>query len=146
MFIVEMALAWLGIGSLVAAGVLIDHLLSARRFPERVGWRLIPTLTIAWPWPVWVWYATRSSQTGWTDRAFEIGLPTMVVAGALSFGWMCGSNLYTVVYPQEPELANEAAVNAMVERIIDAESNAGLNAKNEEGAKRTSLNLVETRR
>jgi hypothetical protein len=129
--LVGMAVGWLGVGTLVAAGVLTEHLVSARRFPVRAGWWLMPALAIAWPWPVWVWYATHDTPTGRIGRGLEIGVVTIVLAGALGLGWVCGSNLYSFLCLQEPEVTNRTALNAMVERIIDAESNGSPNAKNE---------------
>ena len=132
MFLVEMALGWLGVGSLVTAAVLTEHLLSGSRFPGRTGWWLIPALTIAWPWPVWFWYAPGDTRTRQTVRGLGIGLATIVLVGALGLGWMCGSNLYSLLYLKEPELTDKAAIDEMIQRIIDTESNDNPNAKNEQ--------------
>jgi hypothetical protein len=131
-FPVGVALGWLGVGCLVAAAVLIEHLLSVRRFPERAGWWLIPALIIAWPWPVWVWYATRIAQSGPTGGRQGIVLVTIVLIGALGSGWAYGLNLYGLLYPKEPELPSTAAIGTMAERDKDAELASKSNAQNEQ--------------
>ena len=58
-----------------------------------------------------------------------MGLVTIVLVGALGLGWVCGSNLYTLLY--ESERTDKAAIDAMIERIIDAELNGNPASKNE---------------
>jgi hypothetical protein len=128
-FVVGIALEWLGVGSLVAVAVLTEHLRSASRFPGRASLWLIPALIVAWPWPAWVWYATRNTRTHRMGRAHGIGLVTIVLVGALGLGWVCGSNLYTLLY--EPERTDKAAIDAMIERIVYAEPNGNSNSKHE---------------
>src|SRR5262249_26875966 len=121
MFLVGMALGCLAVGSLVAAAVLIEHLLSTSRFSPRAWW-LIPALTIAWPRSVCVWYATCATPKRRTGRG-RIGLITTMLVGALGFGWVCGSSLYSLLYPKEPELTDKAAIDALIESIIGGGTN-----------------------
>ena len=55
----------------------------------------------------------------------------VIVTGALlmALGWFGGSNLYRYL-DRRDDLTGRAAINAVVERIIDAESNGDPNAKN----------------
>ena len=115
MFLLWIALGWLGIGSLVAVAILIEHRLSTRSFPERADWWLIPALTIGWPWAVWLWYVANTK----IPQTARIGLFTFLLIGALDFGWGCGLKLYDSLYPKELEPPNTLALNAMVERIIN---------------------------
>ena len=59
------------------------------------------------------------------------GLLFVIVTGALlmALGWFGGSNLYRYL-DRRDDLAGRAAINAVVERIIGAESNGDPNAKN----------------
>ena len=61
------------------------------------------------------------------------GLRLTIVIGALlvvlGLGWFGGSNLYRY-FDRRDELTGEAAINVVVERIIDVESNGDPNAKN----------------
>jgi len=143
-FVVEMALEWLGVGSLVAVAVLTEHLLSTSRFPGRASLRLMPVVTVAWPWTVWVWYATRNAQTRRTGGTPSIGLVTIVLVGALGLGWVCGSRLYSLVY--EPEPTDKAAIDAMIERIIYAESNARNEHLDETGVELILASPIQARR
>ncbi len=127
MFFAEMAIGWLGIGSFVAAAVLIGHLRTGSVFPRRTRWWLIPAVTVAWPWPAWVWYSGLDIPI---PRTARIGLVTIVLVGVLGSGWVCGLNLYDFLNPKELELADKRAIGAMIERIIDPES-TGNTAKNE---------------
>jgi hypothetical protein len=110
---VEMALGWLVVGSLVSAAVLMEHFRLASRFPGKAGWWLILALIIGWPWPVWVWYA--NSRTSRSAR----GLATLVLIGALGFGWGGGLTLYDFLYPKGLEHPDTPALNAIIERIIN---------------------------
>jgi hypothetical protein len=127
---VGVTLGWLGVGCLVTTVVLIEHLLKVSRFPERAGWWLIPALIIAWPWPVWVWYATPITQSRRRGRGHGVVLVTIVLIGVGS-GWAFGSNLYGLLYPQEPEPTNKAAMGAMIEGTNDTVSDDKPNVKNE---------------
>jgi hypothetical protein len=49
----------------------------------------------------------------WTDH----------IVGALGFGWVCGSSLYSLLYPKEPELTDKAAIDALIESIIGGGTN-----------------------
>src|SRR6266480_1890892 len=89
MFFAEMALGWLGIGSFVAAAVLIGHLRTGSVLPGRARWWLIPAVIVAWPWPAWVWYSGRNIPI---PRTARIGLVTIVLVGALGSGWVCVRN------------------------------------------------------
>ncbi|MGB8575775.1 MAG: hypothetical protein WCD56_04315 [Pseudolabrys sp.] len=59
------------------------------------------------------------------------GLLFVIVTGALlmALGWFGGSNLYRYL-DRRDDLTGRAAINAVVERIIGAESNGDPNAKN----------------
>ncbi len=123
MFLIGIALTWLGVGSSVAIAVLVEHLISSNRFPERAYW-LIPAIIVMWPWAAWIWYATRNIQT-------RLALVTIVLIGALGLGWVYRSTLNTLLYLEEPQVTDRAAMDAMIKRIIDADSNGDPNAKNE---------------
>ena len=61
----------------------------------------------------------------------ERGLLFAIVAGALlmALGWFGGSNLYRY-FDRRDDLIGQAAIDAVVERIIDVESNGNPNATN----------------
>jgi hypothetical protein len=50
-----------------------------------------------------------------------------VLVGALGLGWACGSNLYSLLYPKEPELTDKAAIDALIESTIGGGSNGNPN-------------------
>ena len=60
----------------------------------------------------------------------RVGLLTVALLGALGLGWIGGSNSIAFSTLIDPELAGKAALNAVVERIIHAESDGDPNAKN----------------
>jgi hypothetical protein len=60
----------------------------------------------------------------------HIGLLVIVLLGALGLGWLGVSSLNRLIGTEGPQWARSAAVNAVVERIIQAESNGDANAKN----------------
>jgi hypothetical protein len=123
---VEMALGWLIVGSLVAGAVLAEHFHSENRFPGKAGRWLIPALIVWWPWPIRVWYASHTKN----PRAARVGLVTFVLIGALGFGWVSGSNLYEFLYPKELESPDTPALNAMIEGIVNADSNGNPSTSN----------------
>jgi hypothetical protein len=63
------------------------------------------------------------------NRALRLGLLTAAVPAALGLGWIGGSHLHALLDHRRDELPNRR-VDAMVERIIDVESNGNPNAKN----------------
>src|SRR5262245_38744093 len=124
MFLVGVALGWLGIGGLVGVGFLKNHLRIGTRFPEKVDWQLIAAIAIVWPWPLWVWYSSRNAPI---PRTVRVGLVTV---GTLGSGWVGGLNLYDTIYPKES--ADKAAIGAMIEKVIDPKWTGDSSAKNQQ--------------
>ena len=114
--LVGVAFGWLGIGSLVGFAFLKNYLRIGARFPEKVDWQLITAIAIVWPWPVWIWYSSRTIPI---PRTARIGLLTIVFVGALGSGWIGGMHLYDSFYPEQLGLSDKIAIGAMIEKIID---------------------------
>ena len=127
MILVGVALGWLVIGSLVGVAFLKNYLRIGTRFPEKVDWQLIAAIAVVWPWPVWVWYSSRSILIPETAR---IGLIAMVFMGSLGSGWVLGLNFYDSLYPKEP--ADKMAIGAMIDKIIDPKWTGDSIAKNQQ--------------
>jgi hypothetical protein len=63
-------------------------------------------------------------------QALWVAVVTGVVLAAFALGWFLGTNSHQRLEPGREQLTGTAAVNAVVERIIRAESNGDPNAKN----------------
>src|SRR5262249_33091340 len=112
-----MTLGWLGAGSVVAAAVLIEHFRTEKEFPRTAGWWLGPAIVFCLPWPV-----SHVAQNGGRQTA-HIGLVTVVLIAAMSFGWGFGLELYDFLYPKKFETPDAPALNAKIESLI---SNSGM--------------------
>jgi hypothetical protein len=63
-------------------------------------------------------------------QALWVAVVTGVVLAAFALGWFLGTSSHQRLEPGREQLTGTAAVNAVVERIIRAESNGDPNAKN----------------
>ena len=63
------------------------------------------------------------------DREIPVGLLTLALIAALGLAWLGGTHLVRWVL-ERPPLTGDAAIHAVVERIIQVESNGDPNAKN----------------
>jgi hypothetical protein len=114
MFLVGVALAWLGIGSLIGVAFLKYHRGSG--FARNMDWQLIAAIAVVWPWPLWVWYSGRCIPLPETAR---IGLRVTVFMGSIGLGWVFGLSFYDSVYPRRMELADQVAIDAMIAKVTD---------------------------
>ncbi len=114
MFLVEVALVWLGIGSLIGVAFLKYHLESG--FEGKVDLQLIAAIAVVWPWPLWVWCSGHCVPLPETART---GLRATVFIGSLGLGWVFGLSYYDSVYPQRTELADQVTIDAMIAKVTD---------------------------
>lgn len=71
----------------------------------------------------------RVSRKKRSGREFWLAVRIGALVSALALGWIMGSNLYSY-FDRGDEITDGSAVNAVVERIIAAESNGDPNLKN----------------
>jgi hypothetical protein len=116
MFLVGVALGWLGIASLVAFAFLKNHLRIGTGLQEKLDWQLIAAIAIVWPWPLWVCYSSHNTPI---PRTVRVGLVAIVLVGALGSGWVGGLHLYDSLNPKDLEPADKVAISSMIEKIID---------------------------
>ena len=112
-----MTLGWLGAGSVVATAVLIEHFRTEKEFPRTAGWWLVPAIILGWPWPLSHVAKNRGRQTA------RIGLVTVVLIAAMSFGWGFGLEMYDFLYLKEFETPDAPALTTKIERLM---SNPGM--------------------
>src|SRR5260370_36104405 len=76
------------------------------------------------------------------DREIPVGLLTLALIAALGLAWLGGTHLVRWVL-ERPPLTGDAAIHAVVERIIQVESNGDPNAKNKRSSATGAVQFLD---